>query len=107
MQKREEKKNKRYKSSDSNSFNTRESGEGSINLNNTVRDEKDELQDVRTICPIGKVQAKRKVKAGSSSTGSTNAFDVESLAKMMANEVENLTFGKPSNRRSAIRVDYL
>ncbi|GJR61454.1 JINGUBANG-like protein [Tanacetum coccineum] len=31
-QEREEKKNKRYKSSDSSSFNTRESGEGSINL---------------------------------------------------------------------------
>nr|GEV45704.1 hypothetical protein [Tanacetum cinerariifolium] len=64
MQERREKKNKRYKSCGSSSFNTRESGEGSINLNGTVGDEEDEVQEVR----------------------SANVFDGESMAKMMANE---------------------
>ncbi|GJZ00178.1 hypothetical protein Tco_0517607 [Tanacetum coccineum] len=86
MQEREEKKNKRYKSSGFSSFNTRESGEGSINLNSTVGDEEDEVREVRRSRPIGRDQAKRKAKAGSSSVGSANAFDVESLAKMMTNE---------------------
>ncbi|GJU22380.1 hypothetical protein Tco_1155722 [Tanacetum coccineum] len=85
LQEREKKKNKRYKSSSSSSFNTRESGEGSINLNTTVWDEEDEVEEVRGSRPIGIDQAKRKAKAGSSA-GSTNAFDVELLAKMMANE---------------------
>ncbi|GKB04903.1 hypothetical protein Tco_0833098 [Tanacetum coccineum] len=51
MQEGEEKKNKRYKSSGSCSFNTRESGEGSINLNSTVGDEEDEVQEVRHDVP--------------------------------------------------------
>ncbi|GJV59415.1 hypothetical protein Tco_1465515 [Tanacetum coccineum] len=46
MQKRDEKKNKRYKSSSSSSFNTRELGEGSINLNTTVCDEEDEVEEL-------------------------------------------------------------
>nr|GEX81618.1 hypothetical protein [Tanacetum cinerariifolium] len=81
----EELKNKRYKSCGSSSFNTRESGEGSINLNTTVEDEEDELEEVRRPRPIDCDQAKRKAKAASSAD-STNAFDVELLAKMMATE---------------------
>ncbi|GKE11784.1 hypothetical protein Tco_1415335, partial [Tanacetum coccineum] len=50
-----------------------------------VGDEEDEVHEVRRSRPMGKDQAKKKAKAGSSSTGSANAFDVESLAKMMAN----------------------
>ncbi|GKE11973.1 hypothetical protein Tco_1415524, partial [Tanacetum coccineum] len=46
----------------------------------------DEVQEVRRSRPIDRDQAKRKSKAGTSSTGSTNAFDVESLAKLMAKE---------------------
>ncbi|GKB77298.1 pentatricopeptide repeat-containing protein, partial [Tanacetum coccineum] len=75
-----EKKNKRYKSSDSSSFNTKESGEGSINLNTTVGDEEDEVEEV-----CRPRQAKRKTKAGSAAS-SSSSFDVEALAKMMANE---------------------
>ncbi|GJW14091.1 hypothetical protein Tco_0018224 [Tanacetum coccineum] len=85
MQEREEKMNKRYKSSGSSSFNMRESGEGSINLNITVGDKEDEVEEVRRPRPMGKDQAKRKMKAGSAAS-STTAFGVESLAKMMANE---------------------
>ncbi|GKB44404.1 RNA-directed DNA polymerase, eukaryota [Tanacetum coccineum] len=85
MQKRDEKKNKRYKSSSSSSFNTRELGEGSINLNTTVGDEEDEVEELCRSRPIGRDQAKRKAKAGSVA-GSENAFDVESLAKMIDNE---------------------
>ncbi|GKC83460.1 RNA-directed DNA polymerase, eukaryota, reverse transcriptase zinc-binding domain protein, partial [Tanacetum coccineum] len=83
---KEEKKNKRYKSSGSSSFNTRESGEGSINLNSTVGDEEDEVQEVRPRRPIGRDQAEQKAKPRSSSAGSANAFDLEPMAKMMAND---------------------
>ncbi|GKB32092.1 RNA-directed DNA polymerase, eukaryota [Tanacetum coccineum] len=62
-----------------------ESGEGSINLYITVGDEEDEVEEVRRPRPMGRVQAKRKAKAGSAAS-STSAFDVESLAKIMANE---------------------
>ncbi|GKF53006.1 RNA-directed DNA polymerase, eukaryota, partial [Tanacetum coccineum] len=85
MQEREEKKNKRYKSSGSNSFNTKESGEGSINLNTTVGDEEEyEVEEFRRPRPMGRDQTKRKMKAGSAS--SSSSFDMEVLAKMMANE---------------------
>ncbi|GJZ90214.1 hypothetical protein Tco_0662141 [Tanacetum coccineum] len=67
------------------SFNTRELGEGSINLNTTVGDEEDEVEELCRSCPIGRDQAKRKAKAGSVA-GSENALDVESLAKMIDNE---------------------
>ncbi|GKD05887.1 hypothetical protein Tco_1180861, partial [Tanacetum coccineum] len=36
--------------------------------------------------PIDKDQANKKAKAGTSSTSLATAFDVESLAKLMANE---------------------
>ncbi|GKA02811.1 RNA-directed DNA polymerase, eukaryota [Tanacetum coccineum] len=52
MQKREEKMNKRYKSIGSSSFNTRESGEGMVNLNTTVGDEEDEVEEVRRPLPM-------------------------------------------------------
>nr|GEV36618.1 hypothetical protein [Tanacetum cinerariifolium] len=85
MQEREDGKSKRYKSSVSSSFNTKESGEGSINLNTTVGDEaENEVEEVRRPKPMGRDQAKRKMKAGSASSASS--FDVEALAKMMASE---------------------
>ncbi|GKA74342.1 RNA-directed DNA polymerase, eukaryota [Tanacetum coccineum] len=85
MQEKEEGKNKRYKSSGSSSFNTKESGEGSINLNTTIGDEEEnKVEEVRRPRPMGRDQAKRKMKAGSASSASS--FDVEALAKMMANE---------------------
>nr|GEY12992.1 hypothetical protein [Tanacetum cinerariifolium] len=81
-------KNKRYKLSGSSSFNTKDSGEGSINLNTTVgtedENEVEEVEEVRRPRPIGRDQAKRKMKAGSAS--STSSFDVAELAKMMASE---------------------
>ncbi|GKF33913.1 RNA-directed DNA polymerase, eukaryota, partial [Tanacetum coccineum] len=83
MQEREDGNNKRYKSSDSSSFNTKELGEGSINLNTTVGDEdENEVEEVRRRKPMGRDQAKRKIKAGSASSASS--FDVEALSKMMA-----------------------
>nr|GFA51908.1 hypothetical protein [Tanacetum cinerariifolium] len=45
-----------------------------------------EYQDVRLSRPIGKDQAKRKEKAGTSLASSTTDFDVESLAKLMVKE---------------------
>ncbi|GJW16080.1 hypothetical protein Tco_0020213 [Tanacetum coccineum] len=77
---------KRYKYSSESSFNTREAGDGSFNLNNTAGEEEDEVHEVRPSRPIGRDQAKRKAKVRTSSAGSSNAFDVESLAKLMANE---------------------
>ncbi|GKC11165.1 RNA-directed DNA polymerase, eukaryota [Tanacetum coccineum] len=66
IQEREDGKYKRYKSSGSSSFNTKDSGEGSINLNTTVgtEDEKEmeEVQEVRRPKPMGRDQAKRKMK---------------------------------------------
>ncbi|GKA40222.1 hypothetical protein Tco_0732815 [Tanacetum coccineum] len=85
MQESEEKKNKRYKSSGSSSYNTRDSGEGSINLNTTVGDEEDEVEKVCQPRLMGRDQAKKKAKVRSAA-GSVNAFDVESLANMMANK---------------------
>ncbi|GKB88183.1 hypothetical protein Tco_0960455 [Tanacetum coccineum] len=82
----EEKKSKRYKSSGESSFNTKELGDGHFNLNNTAGDKEDEVQEVRPRRPIDTDQAKRKAKAGTSSAGSATAFDVKSLAKLMANE---------------------
>nr|GEZ24539.1 hypothetical protein [Tanacetum cinerariifolium] len=85
MQETEDDKNKRYKSSGSSSFNTKESGEGSINLNTTVGDEDEhKVEEVCRPKPIGRDQAKRKMKAGS--TSSATSFDVEALAKMMASD---------------------
>ncbi|GJY20489.1 RNA-directed DNA polymerase, eukaryota [Tanacetum coccineum] len=87
MKDRDDGKNRRYKSSGSSSFNTKESGEESINLNTTVGDEaENEVEEVRRLKPMGKDQAKRKMKAGSASSASS--FDVEALKKMMASEYE-------------------
>ncbi|GJR25180.1 RNA-directed DNA polymerase, eukaryota [Tanacetum coccineum] len=85
MKERNDGKNKRYKLSGSSLFNTKESGEESINLNTTVGDEaENEVEEVRRPKPMDRDQAKRKMKAGSASSASS--FDVEALAKMMANE---------------------
>nr|GFB62386.1 hypothetical protein [Tanacetum cinerariifolium] len=87
-QEREDGKNKRYKSSGSSSFNMKDSGEGSINLNTKVgiEDENkvEEVEEVHRPRPMGRDQAKRKMKAGSASSG--RSFDVAELAKMMASE---------------------
>ncbi|GJT81229.1 hypothetical protein Tco_1055571 [Tanacetum coccineum] len=80
---KKERSSKSNKSSGESLFNTRESGDGNFNLNSTTRDKKDEVQEVRRSRPTGKDQAKRKAKSETSSAGSTNAFDVESLAKLM------------------------
>ncbi|GKD63793.1 hypothetical protein Tco_1305901 [Tanacetum coccineum] len=80
-----EQQSKRHKSSDSSS-NTRGSREGSFNLNTMAGDEEDEVEEVRPSRSIGKDQAKRKRKAGTSSASSTTRFDVKSLSKLMVNE---------------------
>ncbi|GKA18554.1 RNA-directed DNA polymerase, eukaryota [Tanacetum coccineum] len=88
MQEGEDGKYKRYKSNGSSSFNTKDLGEGSINLNTTVgtedENEMEEVQEVRRPKPMGKDQAKRKMKRGSASSASS--FDARELAKMMASE---------------------
>ncbi|GJU91224.1 carbonyl reductase [NADPH] 1-like protein [Tanacetum coccineum] len=65
-----------------------DSGEGSINLNTTIgsedENEVEEVEEVRRPRPMGRDQAKRKMKAGS--TSSASSFDVAELAKMMASE---------------------
>nr|GEX69246.1 hypothetical protein [Tanacetum cinerariifolium] len=80
--------NKRYKSTGSSSFNTKDSGEGSINLNTTVRtedeNEMEEVHEVRRPKSMGRDQAKRKMKGGSASSASS--FNMRELAKMMASE---------------------
>nr|GEW55413.1 hypothetical protein [Tanacetum cinerariifolium] len=67
---------------------TKDSGEGSINLNTTVEtedeNEVEEVKEVRRPRPMGRDQAKRKMKEGSASSASS--FDVAELAKMMARE---------------------
>nr|GEY61239.1 hypothetical protein [Tanacetum cinerariifolium] len=98
MEKMEEHTSKRYNSGSNSSFNTRESGEGSFNLNITTRDEEDEVQEkedevqeVLSSRPMGRDQAKRKGKAGTSSTSSATSFDDEWLAKLMVNEYANVS----------------
>nr|GEU59719.1 hypothetical protein [Tanacetum cinerariifolium] len=60
-------------------------GEGSINLDTTVGDEdENEVEEFRRPKPMGRDQAKRKMKAGSAS--SAISFDVEALTKIMASE---------------------
>ncbi|GJX42264.1 hypothetical protein Tco_0257254 [Tanacetum coccineum] len=49
------------------------------------RDNEDEVEEVHQSRPTSKDQENRKAKVGSSA-GTTNAFDVELLAKMMATE---------------------
>ncbi|GJR48009.1 hypothetical protein Tco_1316112, partial [Tanacetum coccineum] len=92
--KEEEHKSKRYKSSHDSTLNTRELGDGNFNLNNMVGDEEDEVQEVRLSRSIGKDQAKRKGKAGTSLASSTTGFDVESLAKLMVNDQYNVKKGQ-------------
>nr|GEY20670.1 ribonuclease 1 [Tanacetum cinerariifolium] len=88
MQERQDGMNKRYKSSGSSLFNTKDSGEGSINLNTGVRtkdeNEMEEVHEVRRPKPMGRDQAKRKMKGGSASSASS--FNMRELAKMMASE---------------------
>ncbi|GJR25092.1 hypothetical protein Tco_0973619 [Tanacetum coccineum] len=74
---RDDQKSKRYKSSGDSSFNTRDLREGSFNLNNTVVDEEDEVQEVCLSRPMGRDQAKRKGKALMSSSSSTAGADLE------------------------------
>ncbi|GKF17085.1 hypothetical protein Tco_0062003 [Tanacetum coccineum] len=107
----EEKKSKRYKSA-AIVRSTRRS------LNTTTRDEEDEAEDsyqkkekkdeaeeVRRSHPIRKDQAKRKEKVVTSSRSSTTSFDVEALAKLIANQYVmtndpyNATKGMSENSR--------
>ncbi|GKB58009.1 RNA-directed DNA polymerase, eukaryota, partial [Tanacetum coccineum] len=101
MQERQDGMNKIYKSSGSSSFNTKNSEEGSINLNTTVRtedeNEMEEVQEVRRPKPMGRDQAKRKMKGGSASSASS--FDVGELAKMMASEYLELKAAELEIRR--------
>ncbi|GJZ50936.1 hypothetical protein Tco_0605451 [Tanacetum coccineum] len=92
-------------------------------MNTTVGEEdENEVEEVRRRKPMGRDQAKRKMKAGSASSASS--FDVEALAKMMASEYVmasdpynfekkagvgtqscgggNSTYEEPSKRRSVI-----
>nr|GEW02122.1 30S ribosomal protein S1, chloroplastic [Tanacetum cinerariifolium] len=72
--------------------------EGSINLNTTVGDEDEhEVEEVCGPKPMGRDQAKRKMKAGSASLASS--FDVEVLAKMMASEAAELEIRRMKNRQ--------
>ncbi|GJV33459.1 hypothetical protein Tco_1393859 [Tanacetum coccineum] len=100
-QEREDGKNKRYKSSGPSSFNKKDSGEGSINLNTTVgsedENEVEEVEEVRRPRLMGRDQAKRKMKAGS--TSSASSFDVGELAKMMASEYLELKAAELEIRR--------
>ncbi|GJZ54203.1 hypothetical protein Tco_0609088 [Tanacetum coccineum] len=61
---REEHKSKRYKSSDDSLFNTRKSGKGSFNLNNTVRDEEEEVLEFRPSRPHGQGPSKEERESG-------------------------------------------
>ncbi|GJR87254.1 reverse transcriptase domain-containing protein [Tanacetum coccineum] len=70
---------KRHKSSGSSSFNA-ESGDASINLNNTVDDE-DDVQEIRR--PHGRDKAKNK---GSKESGSSTMND-DALARLMVTEM--------------------
>ncbi|GJZ22472.1 glutathione S-transferase T3-like protein [Tanacetum coccineum] len=70
---------KRHKSSGSNSFNA-ESGDASINLNNTVNDE-DDVQEIRR--PEGRDKAKNK---GSKASGSSTMND-DALARLIVTEM--------------------
>ena len=80
---REENKNKRYKSSVSSSFNTRESQAGRFTLNTETENEEDEVEKVRPRRPMGRDQAKRRGKPGPSTPG----VDVEVLPKLMNMQV--------------------
>nr|GFA59114.1 reverse transcriptase domain-containing protein [Tanacetum cinerariifolium] len=83
---KEDKKNKRYKSSDESLFNMRESRDHTFNSNNMAGDEEDEVSEGSPSRPIVRDQAKRKANVGISSASSATAFDVESLAKLMTNK---------------------
>ncbi|GKF34225.1 hypothetical protein Tco_0107425 [Tanacetum coccineum] len=82
----DDRKSKTYKSSGSSSFNTRDSGEGSFDLNTTTGDKDDEVHEVRPSRPMGMDQAKRKGKAATMSTSSAVGVDVKELARLMINE---------------------
>ncbi|GKB33866.1 hypothetical protein Tco_0873267 [Tanacetum coccineum] len=89
--KKEEHKSKRYKSNDDSSFNTKELGEGSFNLNSTTRDKEDEVQEVQRQKGLGhdRVIADDKDGAGT-----------------QACRAGNLTNGSTSKRRSVMSVHY-
>nr|GFC73777.1 hypothetical protein [Tanacetum cinerariifolium]GFC73819.1 hypothetical protein [Tanacetum cinerariifolium] len=87
---KEKNKNKRYKSSGSSSFNTKESREGSFNLNIAAVDEENEVQEVCPRRPMGRDQAKREGKGATSSTSSAFGADVKVLARLIVNEYKRL-----------------
>ncbi|GKA29962.1 retrovirus-related pol polyprotein from transposon TNT 1-94 [Tanacetum coccineum] len=87
---KEENKNKNYKSNGSGSFNTKESREGSFNLNIADVDEENEVQEVRPRRPMGRDQAKREGKGATSSASSASGADVKALARLIVNEYKRL-----------------
>ncbi|GJY42950.1 hypothetical protein Tco_0431163 [Tanacetum coccineum] len=65
---------------------TRDSGEGSFNLNSTAGDKEDKAHEVRPTRPMGRDQAKRKGKEATLSASSATIVDVETLARLTVNE---------------------
>ncbi|GJW73534.1 zinc finger BED domain-containing protein RICESLEEPER 2-like protein [Tanacetum coccineum] len=81
-----QKKNKRYKSSGSSSFNTSQSTKGSLNMNMQCGDDKEnDVQEVQR--PMGRDTTKNKWAASSASTTSGND---ETLARLMVIKYANL-----------------
>ncbi|GJX65710.1 glutathione S-transferase T3-like protein [Tanacetum coccineum] len=75
--------NKR-KSSGSSSFNT-ESGDASINLNNIVADDDDEVQEIRR--PMGRDKAKAAAKNKGSKASASSTMNDDALTKLVVTEM--------------------
>nr|GEV72268.1 hypothetical protein [Tanacetum cinerariifolium] len=88
---------KRHKSSGSSSFNT-ESGDASINLNNTVVDD-DEVKKIRRPGGMDKARAAAKNKGSKASTSST--MNDDALARLVVNE---MTAAKVEQREAFIEL---
>ncbi|GJW85755.1 glutathione S-transferase T3-like protein [Tanacetum coccineum] len=82
--------NKRHKSSGSSSFNT-ESGDASINLNNTVAGDDevvaddDEVQEIRR--PVGRDKARAAAKNKGSKASASSTMNDDALARLVVNEM--------------------
>ncbi|GJU50923.1 hypothetical protein Tco_1220478 [Tanacetum coccineum] len=76
--------NKRHKSSGSSSFNT-ESEDASINLNNIVADDDDEVQEIRQ--PVGRDKARAAVKNKGSKAPGSSTMNGDALSMLVVNEM--------------------
>ncbi|GJZ94880.1 hypothetical protein Tco_0667083 [Tanacetum coccineum] len=82
--------NKRHKSSGSSSFNT-ESGDASINLNNTIASDDevvvddDEVQEIRR--PVGRDKARAAAKNKGSKASASSTMNDDALARLVVNEM--------------------